>query len=216
MRSNTITAMNGAASSNAIAQTATASIEAGDAAALAAVAQKPTEREGWFVAAHQPSGKFSIDITPAANKIDIKVTGASAHGSRPEGEREDGAAPDLVRCLRRAMRSRWCRPINTPRPRVIVNGVFGLDYFNNALKLAYADDFMGPLTISPNFIKPANGQLEVYGECAHAAWQVAQLKAEGVEKGIASWSTFANVPVKIDYTQGNWMARDPKGAWRPC
>ena len=211
-----ITAMNGAASSNAIAQTATASIEAGDAAALAAVAQKLQSAKDGFVAAHQPSGKFSIDITPAANKIDIKVTGASAHGSRPE----EGVnpVPRLTLFLQQTLFAQGdAKPLvqtnqYTEAARY-VNGVFGLDYFGNALKLAYADDFMGPLTISPNFIKPANGQLEVTANARMPRGKSPeQLKTE-VEKGIAGWSASANVPVKIDYTQGNWMARDPKGAW---
>ena len=94
-----------------------------------------------------------------------------------------------------------------------INGVFGLDYFGKGLGLAYADDFMGPLTISPNFIKGANGQLEVTANARMPRGKTPeQLKAE-VEKGIANWSAAAKVPVKIDYTQGNWMARDPKGAW---
>ena len=209
-----ITAMVGAASSNAIAQTATAAIEAGDAAALAAVAQKLQAAKDAFVAQNQQFGKFSIDIAPAANKIDIKVTGSSAHGSRPE----EGVnpVPRLALFLQQTLLAD-AKPLvqanqysNALR---YINGVYGLDYFGKGLGLAYADDFMGPLTISPNFIKPGNGQLEVTANARMPRGKTPeQLKAE-VEKGIANWSASANVPVKIDYTQGNWMARDPKGAW---
>lgn len=209
-----ITAMVGAASSNAIAQTATAAIEAGDAAALAAVAQKLQAAKDAFVAQNQQFGKFSIDIVPAANKIDIKVTGSSAHGSRPE----EGVnpVPRLALFLQQTLLAD-AKPLvqanqysNALR---YINGVYGLDYFGKGLGLAYADDFMGPLTISPNFIKPGNGQLEVTANARMPRGKTPeQLKAE-VEKGIANWSASANVPVKIDYTQGNWMARDPKGAW---
>ena len=209
-----ITAMSGAASSNAIAQTATATIEAGDAAALAAVAQKLQGAKDAFISAHQQHGKFSIDITPAANKIDIKVTGSSAHGSRPE----EGVnpVPRLTLFLQQALLDG--KPLlqtnQYSEAARYINGIFGLDYFGNHLKLAYADDFMGPLTISPNFIKPtANGTLEVTANARMPRGRTPeQLKAE-VEKGIADWSASAKVPVKIDYTQGNWMARDPKGAW---
>lgn len=209
-----ITAMVGAASSNAIAQTATAAIEAGDAAVLAAVAQKLQAAKDDFVAQNQQFGKFSIDIAPAANKIDIKVTGSSAHGSRPE----EGVnpVPRLALFLQQTLLAD-AKPLvqanqysNAVR---YINGVYGLDYFGKGLGLAYADDFMGPLTISPNFIKPANGQLEVTANARMPRGKTPeQLKAE-VEKGIANWSAAANVAVKIDYTQGNWMARDPKGAW---
>ncbi len=212
-----IIAMTGAASSNAIAQTATASIEAGDAAALAAVAEKLQAAKDGFVASQQQSGKFSIDITPAANKIDIKVTGTSAHGSRPE----EGVnpVPRLTLFLQESLfpAASKDKPLlqtnqYTEAARYI-NGVFGLDYFGNALKLAYADEFMGPLTISPNFIKPANGQLEVTANARMPRGKSPEQLKAAVEKGIADWSATAKVPVKIDYTQGNWMARDPKGAW---
>ncbi len=210
-----ITAMAGAASSNAIAQTATATIEAGNAQALAAVAQKLQAAKDAFVAQNQQYGKFGIDIAPATNKIDIKVTGSSAHGSRPE----EGVnpVPRLALFLQQALMAEGAQPLvahNQYSDAVrYINGVFGLDYFGKGLGLAYADDFMGPLTISPNFIKDANGKLEVTANARMPRGKTPeQLKAE-VEKGIANWSAAAKVPVKIDYTQGNWMARDPKGAW---
>ena len=210
-----ITAMAGAASANAIAQTATATIEAGDAAALAAVAQQLQAAKDGFVARNQQYGKFSIDVVPGAGKVDIKVTGASAHGSRPE----EGVnpVPRLALFLQDALLPAGGKALlqknqYTEAVRYI-NGVYGLDYLGKGLSVGYSDDFMGPLTISPNLIKPGNGQLEVTANARMPRGKTPeQLKAE-VEKGIANWSAAAQVPVKIDYTQGNWMARDPKGAW---
>ncbi len=210
-----ITAMAGAASANAIAQTATATIEAGNAAALAAVAEKLQAAKDGFVASNQQFGKFSVDLVSSANKIDIKVTGSSAHGSRPE----EGVnpVPRLALLLQSALMPAQGQPLvqqNQYSEAVrYINGVFGMDYFGKGLNVAYADDFMGPLTISPNLIKPGNGQLEVTANARMPRGKSPeQLKAE-VEKGIANWSAATQVPVKIDYTQGNWMARDPKGAW---
>ncbi|GAB2812556.1 dipeptidase [Comamonas piscis] len=210
-----ITAMAGAASANAIAQTATATIEAGNAAALAAVAQQLQAAKDSFVASNQQFGKFSVDVVSSANKIDIKVTGTSAHGSRPE----EGVnpVPRLALLLQSALMPAQGQPLvqqNQYSEAVrYINGVYGLDYFGKGLNVAYGDDFMGPLTISPNLIKPGNGQLEVTANARMPRGKTPeQLKAE-VEKGIANWSAAAKVPVKIDYTQGNWMARDPKGAW---
>ena len=185
-----ITAMAGAASSNAIAQTATATIEAGNAAALAAVAQKLQAAKDAFVAQNQPYGKYSIDMVAAANKIDIKVTGSSAHGSRPE----EGVnpVPRLAMFLQQSLMADGAQPLvahNQYSDAVrYINGVYGLDYLGKGLGLAYADDFMGPLTISPNFIKAANGQLEVTANARMPRGKTPeQLKAE-VEKGIANWS----------------------------
>ena len=210
-----ITAMAGAASANAIAQTATATIEAGNAAALAAVAEKLQAAKDGFVASNQQFGQFSVDLVTSANKIDIKVTGTSAHGSRPE----EGVnpVPRLALLLQSVLMPAQGQPLvqqNQYSEAVrYINGVFGMDYFGKGLNVAYADDFMGPLTISPNLIKPGNGQLEVTANARMPRGKSPeQLKAE-VEKGIANWSAAAKVPVKIDYSQGNWMARDPKGAW---
>ncbi len=210
-----ITAMAGAASANAIAQTATATIEAGNAAALAAVAEKLQAAKDGFVASNQQFGQFSVDLVTSANKIDIKVTGTSAHGSRPE----EGVnpVPRLALLLQSALMPAQGQPLvqqNQYSEAVrYINGVFGMDYFGKGLNVAYADDFMGPLTISPNLIKPGNGQLEVTANARMPRGKSPeQLKAE-VEKGIANWSAAAKVPVKIDYSQGNWMVRDPKGAW---
>lgn len=210
-----ITALAGAASSNAIAQTATATVEAGDAAALAAMARRLQEAKDAFVAQHQALGKFSIDVVPAAGRIDIKVTGSSAHGSRPEEGVNPlprltlflqqtlmaGAGPALVQSNQYSDAVRY------------VNGVYGLDYFGKGLGVAYADDFMGPLTVSPTFIKAANGQLEVTANARMPRGKSPEELKAAVEKRIAAWSAATQVPVRVDYTQGNWMARDPKGAW---
>ena len=210
-----ITAMAGAASANAIAQTATATIEAGNAAALAAVAQQLQAAKDSFVASNQQFGQFSVDVVSSANKIDIKVTGTSAHGSRPE----EGVnpVPRLALLLQTALMPAQGQPLlqknQYSEALRYINGVYGLDYFGKGLNVAYGDDFMGPLTISLNLIKPGNGLLEVTANARMPRGKSPeQLKAE-VEKGIANWSAAAQVPVKIDYSQGNWMARDPKGAW---
>ncbi|MEF9966353.1 MAG: dipeptidase [Comamonas sp.] len=210
-----ITAMAGAASANAIAQTATATIESGNAAALAAVAQQLQAAKDSFVASNQQFGKFSVDLVTSANKIDIKVTGTSAHGSRPE----EGVnpVPRLAMLLQTALMPAQGQALlqknQYSEALRYINGVYGLDYFGKGLNVAYGDDFMGPLTISPNLIKPGNGQLEVTANARMPRGKSPeQLKGE-VEKGIANWSAAAQVPVKIDYSQGNWMARDPKGAW---
>ena len=210
-----ITAMAGAASANAIAQTATATVEAGDAAALAAVAQQLQAAKDAFVAKNQQFGKFSIDLVPGANKVDIKVTGTSAHGSRPE----EGVnpVPRLALFLQEALMPANGKALvqtNQYSEAVrYINGVYGMDYFGKGLNVAYGDDFMGPLTISPNLIKPGKGSLEVTANARMPRGKTPeQLKAE-VEKGIANWSAAAKVPMTVDYTQGNWMARDPKGAW---
>ena len=211
-----ITAMAGAASANAIAQTATATISGGDAAALAAVSQRLNDAKEGFIAQHQAQGgKFAIEVQPASGAVTVKVTGTSAHGSRPE----EGVnpVPRLALFLQQAlMPAQGAALVQTNQYSQAVRyitGVFGLDYFGKQLGIAYADDFMGPLTLSPNLIKAADSQLEVTTNVRMPRGKTPeQLRAE-VEQGVARWSDAAKVPVTVAYTQGNWMARDPKGAW---
>lgn len=79
-----ITAMAAAASASTISQTATATLQGGDVAQAAEVLR--AARAGFIQKYERQGGSFSIDVTPdAANRrIEVKLTGVSAHGSRPE------------------------------------------------------------------------------------------------------------------------------------
>lgn len=211
-----ITAMAGAASANAIAQTATARITGGSAADLAAIAQALRAAQDAFVAQYQgQGGRFSIAVQQADGAVSVQLTGSSAHGSRPE----EGVnpVPRLALFLQQTLLPTQGQALvqtNAYSQAVrYINGVFGLDYFGKQLGVAYADDFMGPLTLSPNLIKAEAGTLAVTTNVRMPRGKTPeQLRAE-VEQGIARWSAAAQVPVSVQYTQGNWMARDPKGAW---
>ena len=210
-----ITAMTGAASANSIAQTASATVSATDAAALDLVAQRLSKEKDDFVHRHEAQGKFAIDVQRAEGQVTVKVTGSSAHGSRPE----EGVnpVPRLALFLQQSLMpeqgAALLQPNQYSQAVRYINGVFGLDYLGRQLGIAYADDFMGPLTLSPNLIKPVDGKLEVTANARMPRGKTPeQLRAE-VEQGIARWSDTAKVPVSVQYTQGNWMARDPKGAW---
>lgn len=210
-----ITAMSGAASANSIAQTASATVSATDAAALDQIAQRLSQEKDQFVRQHEAQGKFAIDVQRAEGQVTVKVSGASAHGSRPE----EGVnpVPRLALFLQQSLMpeqgAALLQPNQYSQALRYINGVFGLDYFGKQLGIAYADDFMGPLTLSPNLIKSADGKLEVTANARMPRGKSPeQLRAE-VEQGIARWSDAAKVPVTVQYTQGNWMARDPKGAW---
>jgi predicted dipeptidase len=211
-----ITAMAGAASANAIAQTATATISGGSAQALAAIAQQLNAAKDGFVAQHQgQGGVFAIAVQQGDGAVSIKLTGSSAHGSRPE----EGVNPVprlallLQSVLLPAQGQALVQPNAYSQAVRYINGVFGLDYFGKQLGVAYADDFMGPLTLSPNLIKAADGKLEVTTNVRMPRGKTSEQLRTEVEQGIARWSASAQVPVTVHYTQGNWMARDPKGAW---
>ena len=79
----------------------------------------------------------------------VKVTGASAHGSRPE----EGVNPLPRLALFLKIRVwRWWHNGYAQAVRYIAD-LYGVDYLGRTLGLAYSDDFMGPLTLSPNLIR---------------------------------------------------------------
>jgi predicted dipeptidase len=211
-----ITAMAGAASANAIGQTATASITATDEAAIAAIAARLEAARGDFATSYaQHGGPFTIDIQRSGGTATVKVTGTSAHGSRPE----EGVnpVPRLTLFLQQVLMptdgTALVQSNAYSNALRYINGAFGLDYLGKQLGIAYADDFMGPLTLSPNLIKAADGKLEITANVRMPRGKTPEQLQSEVQQRITRWSEAAKVPLTLQYTQGNWMARDPQGAW---
>jgi len=206
--STAITAMSGAASANAISQTATATLKGGDLAAMAAKleAAKPA-----FLQKYEPQGgKFAIDIARGTDSIDIKVTGTSAHGSRPE----EGVNP-LPRLALFLQESGAPLAANHYLKAVkYIDALYGTGYLGEKMGLGYKDDFMGPLTFSPNLIRMgSDGRLEMTTNVRMPRGRTPdELKAQVAAK-VDAWAAANQVKLEVNHDQGNWMARDPKGAW---
>jgi predicted dipeptidase len=203
----TITALAGAASANAIPQTATARLQAADPAALASKLQAAAAT---FVQQYTPQGgKFAIEVAPRADGVDLKVTGTSAHGSRPE----EGVNPLPRLAL-------FLQGAGVP---LVDNGyaqatryiaeLFGLDYLGNKMGLAYADPFMGPLTASPTLVRENAGKVEVTANVRMPRGNTPEALSTATQAKVRAWGVANGIAVDVAHTQGNWMARDPKGAW---
>lgn len=151
----TIVAMAGAASANAVPQTATARLRGGD---VDAVSHQLSAAKDAVVGKYtSQGGQFSIDVTREGADVLVKVTGASAHGSRPE----EGVNP-LPRLALFLQQSGVALAANgyAQVARYIAD-LYGVDYLGRTLGLAYSDDFMGPLTLSPNLIREKDGKVDV-------------------------------------------------------
>jgi len=206
--STAITAMAGAASANAISQTATATLKGGD---LAGVLAKLEAAKPAFLQKYEAQGgKFAIDIARGADSIELKVTGVSAHGSRPE----EGVNP-LPRLALFLEESGVPLAANQYlKAAKYIDALYGTGYLGEKMGLGYADDFMGPLTLSPNLVRMGNdGRLEVTVNVRMPRGRTPdELKAQVTSK-VNAWASANNVKLDVVYDQGNWMARDPKGAW---
>ncbi|MGJ7525019.1 dipeptidase [Variovorax sp. GB1P17] len=203
-----ITDMGAAAAVNAISQTATATLKGGD---LAAVAAKLEAARPAFLQKYEPhGGKFAIAISRGVDSIDIKVTGTSAHGSEPQ----NGVNP-LPRLGLFLQESGVTLADNQFLKAVkYVDTLYGTGYLGEKIGLGYKDDFMGPLTFSPNLIRTgADGRVVVAVNTRMPRGRTPEeLKAQVTAK-INDWAAANKATVEIKYDQGNWMARDPSGQW---
>ena len=202
-----VTAMAGAAAANAVPQTATARLEGGQ---LTAIAAKLDATKAAFEERYEKlGGKFTIDVVKGPDRVDVKVTGASAHGSRPE----EGVNP-LPRLTLFLQESGIPLASNHYAKAIkYLNDLYGTGYLGEQMNLGYADDFMGPLTMSPNLIRERDGALEVTTNVRMPRGNAPEALNKAVTGKIDAWAATNQIRVKIDYEQGDWMARDPKGAW---
>src|SRR5258706_8823572 len=199
-------AMAGAAAANAVPQTATARLEGGQ---LTAIASKLDATKAAFVEKYESrGGKFTIDVVKGPERVEVKVTGASAHGSRPE----EGVNP-LPR-LTLFLQESGIPLANNHYAKAIkyLNDLYGTGYLGEQMNVAYADDFMGPLTMSPNLIRERDGTLEVTTNVRMPRGNTPEALNKAVTGKIDAWAVTKQIRVKVDYHQGDWMARDPKGA----
>lgn len=199
--------MAGAASTNAVPQTATAKLQGGNTADVAA---RLNAAKAAFVEKYQPQGgAFRIDVAQDGGAVVVKVTGASAHGSRPE----EGVNPLPRLALFLKESGVALAPNGYAQAVRYLTDLYGVDYLGRTLGLAYSDDFMGPLTLSPNLIREKDGKVDVLVNVRMPRGSTPEALTQATSAKIKAWGAQAGVAVEVDHSQGNWMARDPKGAW---
>lgn len=154
-------------------------------------------------------GKFNIDVALDGGDVLVKVTGASAHGSRPE----EGVNP-LPRLGLFLQQSGVTLAVNGYAQAVkYIADLYGVDYLGRTMGLAYSDDFMGPLTMSPNLVREKDGKVDVLVNVRMPRGNTPEALSQATTARVKAWGAQAGVTVEVDHPQGNWMARDPKGAW---
>ena len=201
-----IVAMSGAAAANAVPQTASAQLKGGD---LNAARARLEAARAAFIEKYAPQGRFAIDITQGADSLEVKVTGSSAHGSRPE----EGVNP-LPRLTLFLRESGIALADNHyARAAKYLDDLYGTGYLGEKMGVAYKHDFMGPLTLSPNLVREKDGQLEVTANVRMPRGNTPQALSKAVADKINAWAAANHATVTISHDQGDWMARDPKGAW---
>jgi len=203
----TIVAMRGAASANAVPETATARISGGNPASVLSTLEGVREA---FLHQYTPhGGKFAIDVKRDGDDVEVKVTGVSAHGSRPE----EGVNPLPRLALFLQGSGVHFADNHYLRAARYISDLYGVGYLGEKMSLGYSDPFMGPLTLSPNQVREQGGFVEVTTNVRMPRGSSPDALSGKIAQRIYKWATATHTTVEIKHDQGNWMARDPKGAW---
>lgn len=202
-----ISAMSAAASVSTIPQTAVATLQGGDLTRVRTVLE--AAREGFIREHEKQGGTFSIGITSIPDKLEVKVTGISAHGSRPE----EGVNPLPRLALFLQLPNLALAENQYTTAMRYITDLYGVDYLGKRMDVGYRDDFMGPLTLSPTMIGDKDGSAEVVVNVRMPRGKTPEELTKSVKAKISAWSADIPTAVTINYQQGAWMARDPKGAW---
>jgi predicted dipeptidase len=202
-----IVSMRGAASANSVPETAVARIAGGNPATV--MAALDGARAAFLRKTTPQGGKFSIDLKRDGDDVEVKVTGVSAHGSRPE----EGVNP-LPRLAMFLQASGLQLADNQYlRAARYIADLYGLGYLGEKMGLAYRDPFMGPLTMSPTQVREQADFVEVITNVRMPRGSTPEALSGKAVQRIYKWAASTGSTVEIKYDQGNWMARDPKGAW---
>jgi acetylornithine deacetylase/succinyl-diaminopimelate desuccinylase-like protein len=204
---NAITAMTGAPAPNAVPAEAGATIRAEDPQALA---DQLLAAKDAFIAENAAAGAFDIDISgdSEAGEVYVTVKGASAHGSRPE----EGVNP-VPRLTEFLLANAELTDNAWSRAGDYINEVYGTDYLGEKLGIGYTDDFMGPLTVVPTYFEEADGKVEVAANMRIPRGRTADEVQSMVAEKLALFDEEKGWDAEYAHTQGDWMARDPSGAW---
>lgn len=200
-----ITNMTGGTASNQIPESAVATLATSDTAALIG---KITGLAPAYVAG--PGGNFEITATEADGAVKLAVKGVSAHASEPE--QGLNPLPRLMQILVESdiapAENHWLAASG------YINTLFGADYLAEKIGLAFSDDFMGPLTLSPTFtaIDDAKGARVAVNIRAPRGMTKEELKS-AIEGKLTDWAATADASVTFDVQTTDWMYRNPDGAW---
>jgi predicted dipeptidase len=156
-------------------------------------------------------GNFAIDAVAENSAVVLRITGISAHSSEPE----TGVNPvsRMLGFLHNLNQEGIFQNNHITDAANYASVNWGLDYLGNTLDIAYADDFMGPLTTSLTFINLDQARLRLAVNLRlPIGREPEQLIAEVSEK-LDTWVNSSNTNVTFDYSVGAPMYRNPEGAW---
>lgn len=90
---------------------------------------------------------------------------------------------------------------------------WGLNYLGEVLGIAYADEFMGPLTTAITFVALDDKQLRLAVNLRMPVGRDPDALIAEISEKLDRWSEQSNIDVTFTYSAGAPMYRNPEGAW---
>ncbi|MGY2292792.1 dipeptidase [Pseudomonas sp. SDO528_S397] len=161
--------------------------------------------------AQQNGGNFQVAAQVVGNDVKLTVTGVSAHSSEPQsGVNPVARALGFINSLNGKVALK--HNAITDAARYAADN-WGLDYLGNTLGIAFADDFMGPLTTSLTYVgEDAKAFKLAVNLRVPKGKTPAALKAQITEK-LGAWTHKSQVAVTFDTKIAEPMYRNPEGEW---
>lgn len=202
----TITQIVGSSAANQIPERATATIQTDDAEGLSAdLTQAATSL------VEELGGDFSVEMQPDDGKLELIINGTSAHASEPENG--VNPVPRLAAFLLNSevdlADNHYWQALN------YIDQAYGMDYLGEKLGVGYADDFMGPLTLSPTYFEE-DGDSLIMAVNVRAPRkpdsEAADVQAQ-ISEALENWKSDNDAAASFDVEVTDWIVRDTSGNW---
>lgn len=157
-------------------------------------------------------GNFRIESTVKnQDTLEVTVFGVSAHSSVPETG--VNPIPRAFVFLYTAMQQMPFRKDHFTEAMQYVHDNHGLDFYGKKMGIDYADDFMGPLTISLTTVNRDDDRLQlgVSGRPPRGK-EVEDLKNE-IEEKLSAYKGSTALDFSYNVRVWNYMYRNPEGKW---
>ncbi|MDO9518932.1 MAG: dipeptidase [Pseudohongiella sp.] len=154
---------------------------------------------------------FAISATPFADRVEVRVTGVSAHSSEPW----TGVNPvaRLLDFLYESGHVVFMKDNHLVDAILYAVSNFGLDYTGRQLGIGFSDDFMGPLTASLTYVKVDNTGMELITNLrVPRGRDIDELKQDILDR-LAEWSTMSSMALDLELDIAEPMFRNPEGQW---
>lgn len=154
---------------------------------------------------------FSINAAALADRVEVTVTGVSAHSSEPwTGV---NPVPRLLDFLYESGHVVNLKDNHLTDAILYAISNFGLDYTGRQLGIDFSDDFMGPLTASLTFVQVDSAGMQLVTNLrVPKGRDIAELE-QAILNQLQEWSALSNIPLDVEVEIAGPMFRNPQGAW---